>query len=111
MSDEETSLPKELLPELAKLAISENKPDVTMVVTEEVEELTGDLEAKKKPKRERTEKQKAVFEKARLARAANVAKRKEEKEASKKPRGRPKKEPEPEPQSEEEPSDTEETYH
>ena len=108
---EESLIPKELEPQLRELAISEAKPSVEIKV-EEVEELTGELESKKpKVKRERTEKQKAVFEKARLARAANVAKRKAEKEASKKPRGRPKKEPEPEPEPEpeleEEVSDTE----
>jgi len=105
----ESLIPKELEPQLRELAISETKPSVEIKV-EEVEELTGELESKKpKVKRERTEKQKAVFEKARLARAANVAQRKAEKEASKKPRGRPKKEPqpEPEPEPEEEVSDTE----
>tara|TARA_R110002012_G_scaffold4047_3_gene18735 strand:- start:105 stop:695 length:591 start_codon:yes stop_codon:yes gene_type:complete len=106
---EESLIPKELESQLKELAISEAEPSVEIKV-EEVEELTGELESKKpKVKRERTEKQKAVFEKARLARAANVAKRKAEKEASKKPRGRPKKEPEPEPEPEleEEVSDTE----
>lgn len=94
-----SSIPKELEPKLKEMAIAETKPQVEMKV-EETEELTAELETKKpKVKRERTEKQKAVFEKARLARAANVAKRKAEKEASKKPRGRPKKpEPEPEPE-------------
>jgi len=47
--------------------------------------------SKPKKKRERTEAQKAVFEKARLKRQENIAKRKAEKEANKKPVGRPKK--------------------
>jgi hypothetical protein len=47
-----------------------------------------------KPKRERTEKQKIAFEKARKTRAENVKKRAEDKKNNKKPVGRPKKEQE-----------------
>lgn len=102
-----SSIPKELEPKLREMAIAETKPPVEMKI-EETEELTGELESKKpKVKRERTEKQKAVFEKARLKRQENIAKRKAEKEATKKPRGRPPKEPEPEPPLE--PSSEDET--
>ena len=44
-----------------------------------------------KPKKERTEKQKLAFEKARKTRAENVLKRAEDKKINKKPVGRPKK--------------------
>jgi hypothetical protein len=99
-SENVSSIPKELESKLREMAIAESKPEIEVKV-EEVEELTGELESNKpKAKKERTEAQKAVFEKARLKRQENIAKKKAEKEANKKPRGRPLKEPEPEPELE-----------
>jgi len=70
---------------------------ITEVNTEEViplplpeeEEVLDKVLETKKPKKERTEKQKQAFEKARITRAENIKKRKEEAEKNKKPRGRP----------------------
>ena len=78
---------------------------------EEEEVLDTVIETKKpKPKKARTEKQIAAFEKARKTRAENIAKKKQEKEANKPPRGRPKKQPEPETESSEEEVEEEIVY-
>ena len=60
---------------------------------DEEEEVLDKVLETKKPKKERTEKQKQAFERARIKRAENIKKRKEEAEANKKPRGRPIKKP------------------
>ena len=82
-------------PEIQPGSVAVSDPTLR-VIEEENKEIEADKNiesSKPKKKRERTEKQKAVFEKARLKRQENIAKRKAEKEANKKPVGRPKKTP------------------
>tara|TARA_R110002153_G_scaffold216610_1_gene369121 strand:- start:454 stop:984 length:531 start_codon:yes stop_codon:yes gene_type:complete len=75
---------------------------------DEEEEVLDKVLETKKPKKERTEKQKQAFERARIKRAENIKKRKEEAEANKKPRGRPIKKPPPPPEESSESEEEEE---
>ena len=94
-----------------EIQIQEKVEEVIEPKKEEEEEFDKSIETKKpKPKKARTEKQIAAFEKARKTRAENIAKKKAEKEANKPPRGRPKKQPEPEPESSEEEIEEEIVY-
>ena len=99
-SEEQPDLDKLVLNEVKDATVAEKvaEPNIKETITE-VEEVLDTVLETKKPKKERTEKQKAAFERARKTRAANIARNKATKEANKKPLGRPKKVKKPEPES------------
>jgi len=106
-------LPDEIMEDLKQKAIERTGDDSDNIennIDEELKEVEDSPnppvveeqppKKQQKPKRQRSEKQKAAFEKARAKRAENIARKKAEKEANKKPIGRPKKpKPKPEPES------------
>lgn len=71
--------------------IVEKEPQLSLEIKDEDEDILDKSIQSGKPKKERTEKQKLAFEKARKTRAENVKKRAEEKKKNSKPVGRPKK--------------------
>jgi hypothetical protein len=74
--------------------IVDKEPQISLEIKDEDEDILDKSIQSGKPKKERTEKQKLAFEKARKTRAENVKKRAEDKKINKKPVGRPKKEQE-----------------
>ena len=74
--------------------IVEKEPQLSLEIKDEEEDILDKSIQSGKPKKERTEKQKLAFEKARKTRAENVKKRAEEKKKNSKPVGRPKKQKE-----------------
>ena len=75
--------------------ITETIEEIPKINLDEDEDILDKSIQSGKPKKERTEKQKLAFEKARKTRAENVLKRAEEKKNNSKPVGRPKKAKEP----------------